>query len=253
MARLEATCVGVAPTCRWEVSSSPKEISPDQLFAQPIVQVVNAIRARYPDAVNVRLALWERDREKGPRLMIILKNWQVDRITWTDDRTFSAKWLSDSPIFLPRPYLTVIDQFGHRSSVTNRTAEERSVWSLEECSESDAQVSSVWRYPWRVSRRSPRAPITPPSPPAIRSPGRARTSTRLVRVPTPSCVRRVEPPPRHGGGRHASRSPNDSGLRAGTPQRSGVGSINHRGCNRASRLWIHCVNSGTFQSHGGRI
>ena len=60
-------------------------------------------------------------------------------------------------------------------------------------------------------------------------------------------------PTRHGNGRRASPSSSDSASRGRARARCVVGSISHRVCNSASRLWIHCADSGTFQSHGGRI
>jgi hypothetical protein len=88
VSKLEIACVteGGSPFCRWQVVSRPKNPSPRAVFGQMVSEVIETVQGQHPKAVTARIAFWEKDREKGPRLLVVLQNWKIDHVVWTDDR-----------------------------------------------------------------------------------------------------------------------------------------------------------------------
>jgi hypothetical protein len=87
-AKLEFSCEpsGAESRCQWTLSSRPRNALPARVLGDGLMQVVNNARANAGETATVRLAVWEKDREKGPRLLLVLKNWQIDHLLWSDDR-----------------------------------------------------------------------------------------------------------------------------------------------------------------------
>lgn len=92
VSKLDVACVieGASPSCRWQVVSRPKDPSPRAIFGQMVSEVIETVQGQHPRAVTVRIAFWEKDREKGPRLLVVLKNWKIDHLLWTDDRATAS-------------------------------------------------------------------------------------------------------------------------------------------------------------------
>lgn len=88
VAKLEFSCErsGAQSRCHWKLSSRPKDPLVTKVLGDELLQVVNSARANATESATARLAVWEKDREKGPRLLVVLKNWQIDYLIWSDDR-----------------------------------------------------------------------------------------------------------------------------------------------------------------------
>lgn len=92
VSKLDVACVteGASPVCRWQVVSRPKNPSPRAVFGQMISEVIETVQGQHPRALTARIAFWEKDREKGPRLLVVLQDWKIDHVIWTDDRATTS-------------------------------------------------------------------------------------------------------------------------------------------------------------------
>jgi hypothetical protein len=88
VSKVDVSCVaeGSSSLCRWQVDSRPKNPSVRAVFGKMVTEVIETIQGQYPEATTARIAFWEKDHEKGPRLLVVLQNWKIEHMVWTDDR-----------------------------------------------------------------------------------------------------------------------------------------------------------------------